>query len=214
MHRTALAGTEGRPRRALSSWCSLRTRTLKNWLAGNWPAGRRTSGSWGPSVSGRRDRTRRRSFVHGTRTGLRNDHARGRRLRRSCRRNGPGCGRCGLRTCRGTHRRRSWRGRGNYRRRGRRSGSRRSGHGRGWRNGGLLCDRGRNRPGRRGRNGRGGWSRRRRRRRGWPRWCRRRDCRLRRYWRRRGRARRSRRRRSFLLLSDSSQHISGARDMR
>ena len=217
MHRTALARTQGRTRRALSSWCSLRTRTLKNRLAGNWAAGCRTNCSRGPSVSSGRDRTRRRSFVHGTRTGLRNDQARRRRLRRprrNRRRSGTRCSRCDLRTCRSTHRRRSWRGRGTYRRRGRSSRSRRSGHGCGWRNNGLLSYGRSNGPRSRRRSRRGDRSGRCRRRRDCPRRCRRRDCGLRRYWSRRARARRRRSRSSFLLLSDCSQHISGAGDMR
>jgi hypothetical protein len=213
MHRTALARTERRTRSALSPWCPLRTRTLKNRLAGNWASGRRTGCSWSSSLSSRRCRTRRRSFVHGTRTGLRNDHARSGRLwrsRRSRRRSRTRCSLCDLRNCRSTHRRRSRRGRCDCRGRGRSRRSRRSGHG--WRNRGFLSYRRSNWPGRRG-DRRGGRSRGRGRRHGWPRWGRRRNCRLRRYWRR-GRARRRRNRRSFLLLSDGPQHISGAGDMR
>jgi hypothetical protein len=194
----------------------LGTRTLKNRLAGNWSAGRRTSCSRSSSMSSGRCGTRRRSFVHGTRTGLRNDHARCGRLRRSRRnrrRCGTRCSRCDLRTCRSTHGRRSGRGRCNHRRRGRSSRSRRSGHGCGWRNSGLLCYWRSNGPLSRRSDWGGSRSRRRRMRSGWPSRCRRRNCRLRRYWRR-GRARRRRSRRSFLLLSDCSQHISGAGDMR
>ena len=165
-------------------------------------------------MSSRRCRTRRRSFVHGTRTGLRNDHARCRRLRRprrSGRRSRTRCSRCNLRNCRSTHRRRS--GRCNDRRRGRSSRSRRSGHGCGWRNCGLLGYRRSNGARSRRRNRRGGRSGRRHRRRGWPHRRRGRNGWLRRYWRR-DRTRRGRNRRSFLLLGDCPQHISGAGDMR
>ena len=72
----------GRTRRTYAR--HLRTRALKNRLSRHWTSGRGTHVPAGRSGCERRSyRTRRRSFVHRTRSGLRNDHARRRRLRRS-----------------------------------------------------------------------------------------------------------------------------------
>jgi hypothetical protein len=172
----------------------------------------------------RRSRTRWRSFVHRARSGLRNNHPRGRRLRRrsdrwSCRtrnncRRSWRRGRCGRNNRRGC--RSSWR----YHRSGRRCW--RCGWTRRWCNG-RSCNRsGRSRrfldDGRhyhRTRRRRNYWCR------NWSRrrhWCsrfrcrRRHNCRLRRD--RRGHGPQWRRSRSFLLLRNGSQHISRSRDVR
>jgi len=80
MHRTAFAGTKRRTRTTDAR--SLRTRTLKNRLTRDWTAWRRTHRSRGPTgLHRRRRRTRRGRFVHWPRAGLRNNHARSRRLR-------------------------------------------------------------------------------------------------------------------------------------
>ena len=82
MHGTALAGTQ-RTRRASAG--NLRTRALKNRLTGHGASRRGTHGTCGSTgLRGGRDRARRRSFVYRTRPSLRNDHARCRRLRRTC----------------------------------------------------------------------------------------------------------------------------------
>ena len=215
MHRTALARTKGRARSSCSGR-SLRTRALKNRLAGNWATGGRPSGSGCSSLRSRRSRPRRGRFVHRARAGLGNDHARSGWLRRrggSRRRSRTRCSRCDLWSCRSTHGRRSGRGWRDGRRRGRSRRARRSRYRsrrqRGW----LLrcrrcnyvtgwsCWRDRRRRGGRRSRRHGRLGRRRRR-----------NCRLCRY-RRRGRAYRGRSRR-FLLLGNCSQHISGAGDMR
>jgi hypothetical protein len=78
MHRTPLSRTQGTRRTSAGNH---RTGALKNWLSRHWTPGR---GTHGP---GRRaglcngcDRPRRRSFIHRTRSSLRNNHARSRRL--------------------------------------------------------------------------------------------------------------------------------------
>ncbi len=216
MHGTALAGTQRARGRAAGR---LRARALKNWLAGNRTARRGThSDRYARLRRSRSNDSWRRCFIHWARAGLRHNHARSRRLRRT------GHDRCS-RT-----RRRCWswrRGRSSNRRRGgrrrcncgrrRRCRTRRSRHrrrgGRYRRCGdcGTLCWWSNNRWTRRRR--RRNWSRgygRCRRRRRWP--CGRRcDNRLRCYWRRyrtRGRCN------CFLLLRNGLQHVSGTGDVR
>jgi hypothetical protein len=210
MHWTTLAGTQ-RTRR--TSTGNRRSRTLKNWLTWHWTSGR---GTHSPCRrAGLCNRSRwpgRRSFVHRTRSRLRNNHSRSRRLRschigrrrwrtrRSCRRL-----RCG-----GSCNCRRWRCRNN----GRRSCRTR----RRWRS--LNCSRRRRRGGllRDGSNhfiprSRRWRCRSRRRSRRW-RW----SC----HGRRSHRLCRDRRRcrpnwwrcRRFLLLRDSFQHISRPGDVR
>jgi hypothetical protein len=81
MHRTTLTRTQ-RTRR--TSTGRGRTRALKNWLTRHRTPG---GGTHGPGRSAclcdGRDRTRRRSFVHRTRSSLRNNHAWRGRLRRT-----------------------------------------------------------------------------------------------------------------------------------
>lgn len=69
MHGTAFAGTQ---RRTVAG-SHAGTRTLEDRLSGDGSSGSRTRRSTG---NGRRRRPRRRSFVHGTRPGLRNNHPR------------------------------------------------------------------------------------------------------------------------------------------
>jgi hypothetical protein len=100
MHRTALSRTQRRTRTR-----SCRTGALKNRLSWNWSTRRRTAG--GGTIRNGLSRLNRRGLIHRTWSGLRNDHARPRRLRTS-----RGCGR---RRCRWTlwlDRRRGWRTRG------------------------------------------------------------------------------------------------------
>ena len=127
MHRPALAGAKRRTWPTYA-WRALRPRTLEDWLAGNGASGSRTHRAGGRTGLCRWcDRTRRRSFVHGARSGLRNNHARRWRLRRTrgdwrcggarlnwrSRRRGRGsnrrwcrCGWCGWRSGRSSRRRR------------------------------------------------------------------------------------------------------------
>jgi hypothetical protein len=114
MHRPPLAGTKRRTWPTHSRRC--RTRPLKDGLTPNWTSWSRTRTRG--RLSNRHTRSRRRSFVNRTRSGLRNDHARGWSWR------------CGLsRRCYWT-RRRDWRcrsrdGRSRGRRRSRRHNCRR-----------------------------------------------------------------------------------------
>jgi hypothetical protein len=212
MHGTALAGTQ-RARRTSAG--NLWTRALKNGLTGNGAAGRGTHAPCGRSgLRCRRDGTRRRRFVHGTRPSLRHNHARSRRLRRAC--NGRWCSR---------PRRRHWslrRGSGGRRRRSGRNRSRRWHQRARWSNSRrrIGCNRSRGSCGPfRGRRHNCGtrrgrwcnWSRRcRSRRRGWS--CDRRgNCWLRRHWRR---CRPQSRGNCFLLLRNGFQHVSGPGDVR
>ncbi len=220
MHGTALTRTQ-RPRR--TSARHHRARALKNRLSRH-RATRRGTHSPGSCarrstrLCNRRNRSGRRSFVHRTRSGLRNDHARRWRLRaRNCRR----CSRAqrgerSLRRSRCGHRRRcrhnhSGRSRGTRRCRywrrnwslawrhcGRRPLHNGSGHcgPRSWRRR-RNCRR-RNR----GRGGRRRWS-----------GHRRRSHRSRHHCRRSGWAR-TRRRHYFFLLRDGFQHISRTGDVR
>jgi hypothetical protein len=208
MHGTAFARTQRRTRRSYTR--CLRTRTLKNWLPRHWPS---RSGAHSDGHSGLRRRrghyTRRRSFIHRARPGLRHNHARRRRLRAGGRSR---CNRTG-RSCRSR-----WRGR--YRcRRGRHTSCRRHNHSRRRRRNSRRNHRRRRRnhggPVSRRRRWNHGGARRRRRDRGSNYWSRRSSHRRRHRGlcgdRRHGRTRR--RRGNFLLLSDSSQNISRTGDV-
>lgn len=221
MHGATFAWTQWRTRCAHSRR-SCRPRTLKNRLTGNRTPRRRPR-----RLSDRYTRTRRRSFVHRTRSGLRHDHAR----RRSCRRSRSGRRHC-ARRCRwcgrgrnGRSGKRGWRhdhrGRnGRYRTRRRSHRRNRLSRNRSWsfrwrhgrsrrcRNRRLFrCRRCDNWRGRRG-NSRSRWHSRSH----WLGSNRRSDNRpRRRYWRSRRLCRMFHR---FLLLRDRSQHIPGPRDVR
>jgi hypothetical protein len=145
MHRPAFTGTQRRTRSAHAR--PRRTRTLENRLTWHGTSRNRSCGNWNSWLR-RRDSTRRRSFVHGTRSGLRHDHARRWRRWRTgrtlshCWRRGRGRGgrnRCGWRTRRRRDDRR-------WRRRHRAWSLRRHGRRRHWRgrNCGLLKYRRRN----------------------------------------------------------------------
>ena len=147
VHGTALAGTQ-RPGRTSAG--HLRTRTLKNWLAGHRTSGRGTHGPGGRAgLRRRRNWPGRRSLIHRTRSGLRHNHSRRGRLRwsRNCgrrgRTRGHGNGRLRRRRCCD---RRRWRRDCSRRRRHRarwhcRNGRDRRGLSRGWRHGSsrLRC---------------------------------------------------------------------------
>jgi len=215
MHGSALARAQRARGRAAGC---LRTRTLKNWLSGYGTAGRGTHPDRYPRL--RRSRSNdswRWCFINWARAGLRHNHARRRRLRRSGHnrssgaRWGRGGGRC--------NRRRGGRGRGCGGRRGRCWTRRRDHRRRGWSHRccshycGTLCGRSYHCRARRGR--RGTWSRsggrgRGGRRRCWP-YRRRRNRGLCNNRRRHGTRRRSD---CFLLLRNCLQHISGAGDVR
>jgi hypothetical protein len=216
MHWTALAGTQWRTRRTHAAAGPLWTRTLENWLTGygtSWCGTHRPDGS--PGLRDGRDRTRRRSFIYRTRSGLRNNHARRWRPRRSCnrRRNWTRWRNSRRRSCRRGDwrdrcwgwrrdhgRRRHWRTRGcnHWRRRRSRRNCGPLNHGR--YHSGTNRRRWRN-------NGRRGWRNNRRRRlrrrsdhgsgHDWRRWYE--------PWRRRNR---------FLLLCDGSQNIARPGDVR
>ncbi len=214
MHGTTLTRTQWPGR---TSARNRRTRTLKNWLSRHGTPGHGTHRSRRRTgLCDRCHRTRWRSFVHRTRSGLRNDHARRRRLRRTCNhwRSRTRRGRRNLR--RGWRRRRNHGGRSRRHRGTRRCHSRRRdcNHARsgGWNHGSrwlLRWRRNHFRPRSRGRRFRCRNHRRRGRRcRSW-RW--RRNHRLRGD---RRRCRTSRWRHRFLLLRDSFQHVSRAGDMR
>jgi hypothetical protein len=214
MHRATLAGAQRRTGSARSG--RSRTRTLKNWLAGNRTSWRGACARRGcVRLSDWYARPRRRSFVNRARSSLRHDHAR-RGRGRCCR-----SSRCSRtwwcrRSRRSTDRRRRRRRRRDHCRRWRRCcGTRRCGRGgccRRRRSGGLLCGRSHSRARRRHSRG----------------WCWRRSYgRLRRRSRNRGlRGRRRNDRRTrrdsrfrgrrcgFLLLRDRLQHISRTRDVR
>jgi hypothetical protein len=217
MHRPALAGAKRRTRRTYA-W-TLRPGALENWLARNGTSRSRTHSACGrTSLCCRCGRPRWRSFVDRARPGLRNNHARRRRLRRArshgwCswprrygdsrrRRRSSHRGRrgSGWRNCRSWRRRARRLRRGNGWRRCRYRSSRlfrRHGHDRGarCRSGGWRC----------GRRLRGdGWN-----------WL----CGRRRHYglvhdRRRGRRTYRWRRSRFLLLRDGLQHITGTGDVR
>ena len=109
MHGTTLTWTQ-RPRRASAR--HHRTRTLKDWLSRHGTPGHGTHRPcWRTGLCNRRHRPRWRSFVHRTRSGLRNDHARRRRLRRPCNhwRRGTRRSRWNLRRGRHRDRRCGWR---------------------------------------------------------------------------------------------------------
>ena len=221
MHGTPLARTQ-RTRRTSAG--NHRTRTLKNWLSRHWTPGHGTHGPrWGTGLRDGCHRTRRRSFVHRTRSRLRNNHAWRGRLRRT--RHHWRCGtrrsrwslrrdRCRNRRCcwrrRRNHCGRSGRRRGTRRCRNRRHGCNHAGSSRRSRGRcGLLCRSDHFRPRSRGRRFRS-WKHRRRGRHGRS-WRRRRHHGLRCD---RWRDRPSRGRHSFLLLCDGFQHVSRAGDMR
>jgi|HubBroStandDraft_6_1064221.scaffolds.fasta_scaffold159713_2 hypothetical protein len=210
MHRPALARTQRWARCTRRSARHRRT-PLKDWLPRHRPSryGTIQPANWNSGLH-RRWRRSQRSLVHRSRSGLRNNHARHRRLRSNrTRRNGSR-----RRSARGYGGRRCRRGNLCHRRRRRRT-CRRCAHGRGWNR----------RRGYRRRNHRtwNNWSRRSsrhrrcrrchrrlryRRRNHWPahasgwRCCRRSMC----HWRHH-RTRRHWRRNRFLLLSNGSQHI-------
>ena len=222
MHGTTLTRTQ-RTRR--TSARNHGTRPLKNWLSRyRTPRHGTHRPGWRTGLCDRCHRTRWRRFVHRTRPGLRNDHARRRRLRRTC---NHWC--CGTRRCRWNlgsggrrNRRRRWRRRRNHcgrsrRRRGtRRRHSRRRdcNHARsgGWNHGSRWLLRwGRNHFWSRSRGRRFRCRNHRRRRRRCRSWRWRRNHRL---GGDRRRCRTSWWRHSFLLLRDSFQHVSRAGDMR
>ncbi len=228
MHRTPLSGTQRRTRRA-GSRSSLRTRALKNGLAGHGSSGRGTHCAGGrSSVCSRTHRARRRSFIHRTRPCLRHDHAGCGRLGWSSnywRRCWARCGRRKLWQRRsgdcGSRWRRRWRH--DHRRHGRRRyrlslrSGRSSNRGRDrwcWRNdwgGRFFCRRSNHCRPRYNRSRRYYGSLDRRRCRGWLGWWRSCDYRLG-YNRRRDWADRSGG--GFLLLGDGLQHVARAGDVR
>ncbi len=228
MHWTALAGTKGT--RPTNSWRSLRPGTLKNRLARNGSSRRRTHCTdrrSGLRCWCRRSRTRRRSLIDGTWSGLGNNHARCRWLRRGRNRRSGWTRRawsCGSKGRRGSGHR--WRGRrrwsDHYWWRSRGTNRWRSCcRGRSWCRrcnwNGRLFSRRRHNRGTRSRSGRlrsgnGNW--RCRRRRGSSRLrCRSHDCGPRGSDRRRG-ARWRRRGGSFLLLRDRLEHITRTGNVR
>jgi len=103
MHWTTFTRTQ-RTRRTSAG--NLRTRALKNWLSRHRTPGRGTHRPRrGACLCNRRDRTRRRSFVDGTRSGLRNNHAWRWGLRRTRRWRRRTCRDRSLRRGRACHRR-------------------------------------------------------------------------------------------------------------